>query len=285
MSDTRTKIGIDFRGDLFYIARVDHNTGRPEIKALARLEREHLGQHQLLDGGHIVISLPDEGAVVRKIQLDAADNDFEAQARFELSQSILEDESEFLFDVLPTSQGYHLGLILRKHTLAQLLNSLLQDQKNAFPEAGYKTRAAALADGYINFCQASGGNLVCLADFLPGSVSLAFVYGHQLIDLAHLPLDRFDTNSESDLRRLAVEFKTAVNYRLSSIFASGITTPLTALFVSGEPVNDRIVAFLKEHFPIEITGPRINTGFFSGQADLSEIPLEKYLVALGLAAN
>ena len=42
---------------------------------------------------------------------------------------------------------------------------------------------------------------------------------------------------------------------------------------------------LKRYFAVDISRPNVNTGFFSGQGDLASVPLEKYLVALGLAAK
>lgn len=285
MSDAESRIGIDFRDNLFYVARIDHHAARQEIKALLRLEREHLGEHHLLNGGRGILSVPDEMVMVKRVNLNGSD-DIDQRVKFEFIQSLPEESSQYLFDVKESGlDGRYLGMAIRRDRLQEYKIKALGDKVELFDEAGHTMRAAALAAGYTEFCRKSGGDLICLADFIGSAASLAFVYQNALIDLCHFPLSKFDPGTSDGFRKMAVELKTLINFRTASLFSDGVTTPLSNLLVSGEGVDDRFLERLREFFSIDVTRPSINPGFFSGQTDLTNVPLEKYLVALGLAAN
>ena len=87
MNDIQTRVGIDFRGDLFYVARIDHAVGRQEVKALMRLERQHLGDHHLLQGGQPVLAIADENIIVKKLVVNG-NHDTDLRTRFELAQTL-----------------------------------------------------------------------------------------------------------------------------------------------------------------------------------------------------
>ncbi len=285
MSVPLTKVGIDLRGDLFYVARVEHQPARYEIKALLRLERQHLGEHHLMNGAGAVLSMPDEMVMVKRISLNGS-NDIDQRTRFELMQSLPEDRGEYLFDIKESGlEKHYLGMAIRRDRLHEYKTRVLGDRIGVMAEAGYEMRAAALASGYTEFCRKSGGDLICLADFTAPAVSVAFVYQNMLTDLTSLPLGKYELDDPAGFRRMAVELKTLVNFRTGSLFSDGITTPLSGLVVSGDDVSEEFLDRLKGFFSIDVTRPQINTGFFSGEADLTSVPLEKYLVALGLAAK
>ncbi|MEW6411373.1 MAG: hypothetical protein AB1483_02740 [Candidatus Zixiibacteriota bacterium] len=286
MSESQIKIGVDFRGDLFYVARVDYSGGRPEVKALFRLEKQHLGQHHLLEGGQLILSVPDSEIILKRLNLNGSAGDIETRARFELVHTLMEDEDRFYFDIIPTGkESAYLGLILRKERLESFLDKLLDQRRSFFAQSGYRTRAAALADGYINFCRLTGGDLICLADFMGQSASMAFVYRNKIIDLTHMSLKRFDLTTTAGVGKMCVELKTLVNFKVAALFNEGISTPLSAMLLSGDTVTEQDSQIMKRYFPVEIITPTVNSGFFNGQADLTDVPLEKYIVALGLAAN
>lgn len=286
MNDPEIRIGIDYRDGLFYVARVDHRSGRPEVKALVRFERDHFGAHALLEGGTTIFSVPDDKVVTKRLAISENGRDVNLKVRFELTQTILEDESQFYFDVIPTAkQNCYLGLMIRKEQLQAELKHLLNSQQSRFDNAHHLMRGIGLARGYIGFCRRSGGELVCLADFNDRLLSLAFLYREQLIDLTHMRLDKFDLTTTSGLEKIAIELKTVINYRVSMLFAEGITVPLSALLLAGDRADRNTIGILRKYFSIETELPSINPGFFSNPATLAEIPLEKYLVALGLAVK
>ncbi len=286
MNDHQIKIGIDFRGDLFYVARVDYGAERPEVKALVRLEKQHLGEHHLLDGGQLILSVPDADVILKRLNLNGSSDDIELRARFELVHAVMEDENRFYFDVIATGrESRYLGLIMRKERLENSLFELLDDRRSFFAGAAYRMRAAALADGYINFCRLTGGDLICLADFHRQSASIAFVYRNKIIDLSQISLKRFDIATTKGVEKMSVELKTLVNFKVAALFDEGVTTPLSAMLVSGEGMTGQAIETMKRYFSLELTTPAVNSGFFNSQADLTDVPLEKYLVALGLAAN
>ena len=285
MTTARTTIGIDLRDDLFYVARIEHQIGRQEIKALLRLERQHLGEHHLVQGGEFVMSIPDEMVMVKHLVLNGH-NDIEMKVKFELAQLLPESPDQYLFDTIHSGlDSRYIGLAVRRDRLDDYKASTLADKVPALVNSRYEMRAAALALGYTEFCRKSGGDLICLADFTRSAVSLAFIYQDALIDLCCIPLTRSDLNTAGGFGKMAVELKTLVNFKSASLFSQGITTPLSCLIVSGDAIDDDTIEKLNRYFTIDINRPNVNTGFFSGQGDLTSVPLEKYLVALGLAAK
>jgi hypothetical protein len=84
---------------------------------------------------------------------------------------------------------------------------------------------------------------------------------------------------------MAVEFKTVVNFKLAMFLQDGVTVPLSALLLSGDNVEGEVCKVLERFFSVDIDTPKINSGFFAQPSELTSIPLEKYLVALGLAVK
>jgi hypothetical protein len=276
---------VDVRDGLFYAARIEHHTGRQEVLELACLEYGQVGDSRLLQGGDVLVSVPDELVLVKKVSI-AAGNDIDTEARFELAQTLPEDEDQYFFDILGTGRdGRFLGLAVRRDRLNDYTGELPGVAAGTNGPAGCIMRAAALAAGYVGFCRKPGGDLICLADFVESAVSLAFLYQNATMDLCHLPVRKVDLDSSAAMEKLAIELKTLVNFKTASLFSEGITTPLSTMIVSGDCITDDAINTLKKFFAIDINHPVINTGFFSSQADLVSVPLEKYLVALGLAAN
>lgn len=283
MTAEHTSIGIDCRGGLFYVARLDSGVGRHEVKALLRLEKQHLGDHELLQGGQTILSLADQNVMVKRLRLDTDDD---LQVRFELAQTLPDQPADYFFDTVASGlEGQIIGMAVRRDRLAEYTNVLLGESAGLFPDVRFKMRAAALASGYLNFCRRTGGDLICLADFTPASISLAFTYQGMVVDVCHQPLVKFDPTSDGSTAKMAVEMKTLVNFRCAALFSEGITTPLSSLIVSGDTVTDSLIENIRRMFTIDISRPAINAGFISSQADLSQVPLENYIVALGLAAN
>jgi hypothetical protein len=303
MTSNQTAIGIDYRSGRYYTARVRQEAMGHKVTALITATGSELKEHQVLESEDMIFSVPDDKVVVKNLHLSQAGRwDTDLLARFELSQSLLDDENEFCFGILSTGQPNHcLGLVTRRWKLEELTNSLFSSLNPATLSPKYEMRAVALGKGYLNFCHPEQGELVCLADFGDNVASICFVSGGNIVGLAHLPPSQFDRsgrhwpapdglaltglNSELELKKIAVEFKTIVNFRLPSLFEERITPPLSALIVSGDGNDSPVKSALEQHFQVPVTAPRIDKRFIEESPAAAEDPLEDYLVAMGLTIN
>jgi len=286
LTESGIKIGVDARSDLFYAARVEYSTGRPEVKALLRFEKTHLLSHQLLQGGRIIFSIPDQEVIIKKIQINKYSADRDVCIRFELCSLLMEQEENLYFDSIPgLKENSYIGLVIRKQEYEKQLRDIFGGALEHFPETGGEMRAAALGRGFINFCRFDGGDLICLADFNGSMVSLAFIYRKEIIDLSYLSLKQVNLQNAEGIAKAAVELKTLLNFKLASFFDDGITVPLSGLIMLGDEIDGGALDIFKRFFNIPITKPEINRGFLTRQSSDNDIPLDKYLVALGLAVK
>ncbi len=285
-------VGLDPGDQRCHLARVALQTGRPEIVALASVEPKQLAGHQLLDDGRVIYSVRDDLVTVKKIKLgEVAPDLVDSAARFELAQSLLEDEREFCFDIIPTGpENRFLGTITRRERADQQFTAVLPDhpQSDTINQEGFaplcRARAVALGMGYLSFCHRDAGELICLADFTDRLVSVCFVHHDNIVGLDRLRIDSFDLASDTGIGKMAVEFKTMVNFKLTSLFDNGVTVPLAALLINRD-TEGNIGTALGEYFPNILGAPRINTGFFSEPSMANSLPLPDYLVALGLTVK
>lgn len=286
MTESSTKIGIDNSDGIFHVARIKYCSGRPEIKALFTFEKSFSGEQNLLEGGKIIFSVPDNEVIMKKIILDNNENDCNLRARFEMEQSLLEDEKNFCFETITTGKKNNfLGLIVRKQLLEKTVLNLSDYKKESMTDIAYQMRAVALAKGYLNFCRLSGGELISLVDINKQIASIAFIYRNKIIDLTYMVMDKYDINTNDGKKKLSVDLRTVINFKLAGFLEQEISVPLSSLVVSGQSIDEETTALLKNCFPIDIETPKINPGFLSTEIDLSQIPLEKYLLALGLTVN
>ena len=303
MTSNQTAMGIDYRSGRYYMARVRRDASERKVTALVTVTESELKEHQTLEGEDIIFSVPDNEVVVKNLHLSQGGRwDTDLLARFELSQSLLDNENEFCVATLSTGKlNRRLGLVTRRWNLEELTDSLFSTLNPAALSLKYEMRAIALGKGYLNFCHPEQGELVCLADFGDNVASICFISGGKIIDLAHLPFSQFDRsgrhwpapdgpslpglNSEPELKKIAVEFKTVVNFRLPSLFEEGVTPPLSALIVSGDGRGSPVKSALEQHFQVAVTAPRIDKQFLQKEPKAIEDPLEDYLVAIGLTVN
>ncbi len=286
MSSSIVKIGLDLRDDLIYAARVKNGVARPEIKALIRLKREFPLEHRLLENGDIVIGISDELAMIKHIYVpqDAQYNKNEL-GKFEMIQSLLEDESNFQFETINTAYDNDiLGYIVRKNSLENISESFNSDLlKNK--KLKYCLRSLALANGYIAFCHRDAGDLICLADISNSIISICFIYKSQPIELTYLDINNLDQEKDDFPDKFALEFKTIINFKLASIFEKGITLPLSTLNITGEKADQNLIIAMQKYFNIEIAQPKINSGFFTDPSQINKIPIHNYLISLGLSVE
>ncbi|MBU8934378.1 MAG: hypothetical protein KOO62_10275 [candidate division Zixibacteria bacterium] len=287
MSPERTKIGVDCHDGVYHVARVVHGQGRPSVQALVRYERSHLNGHHLLKDGDVVMAVPDDRVIVKKLHLETAGGiDLDTRARFEMAQSLLDDESDYSFDFVDTGlENWQLALAVR-------LQTVLDDIINPFSHvAGLSTvptglaRAAGLGYGYLTFCHPHGGELICLVDEADGLASICFVLNQSIVGLSRLNTKQFDLSSRAGREKLAIELKTVINFQLATLFKDRITLPMAALLVSGKQLGDDVMTELGRYFTVPVAKPRFNSGFFAEPNKAAELPLENYLVALGLASD
>jgi hypothetical protein len=202
-----------------------------------------------------------------------------------MAQSLLEKDTDFIFRFHDTEvNGRTLGMAIRK----ELLNGL----PGIFGSPGnleidYQLRSLALGKGYLAFCERVEGDLVCVADIARTAVSLCLVYRQNIVDLASLSHTYDNLSVPDQQERLAIDLKTVVNYRLSSLLEAGLSQPISAMVLSGEGVSDACRQTVQRYFPVGVRLPKVNPGFLSEplskSADVQSA--DRYLVALGLAAN
>jgi len=283
MNSERTRIGIDVGARLYYVARVDHGGGRAEVKALARFQPGQLEGHHLVEGGEIVWSIPDDQAVVMNLYAPSnGDLPGETSARFELCQSLLDDEHEFHCEIVDTGRkDRYLGVALRRDSDRRVAPVLSKNARDA-AEPSWCLRALALGRGYSAFCRTTGGDLVCLADFADQLASLCLIFHDRIVGLGRMKLDRSVDDDADATARTAKELKTVVNFNLARVAKEGVTVPLSAMVVSGHGATTDLAEAIEEYFPGMTTSPVISTGFFSERGTIEKIPMDKYLVALGL---
>ena len=215
MITSPARIGIDCRGAVSYAARVAAGNAQPEIKALLHAGLKDLHGHHLLEGARVHLSVPDRDVLVRQVYLDESEPvDRELQGRFELSQTMLDDENEFMYDIIDTGDSKRfLGLLIRRTQLAQLAAEYYADLDADLSGAGYHARAVALGKGYLRYCRHEDEDFVCLVDFARAYASLCFVDRGHIVGVAHMPVEQSDDDFERRRQRLAAEFKTVVGYR------------------------------------------------------------------------
>lgn len=276
-------VGIDACGDRVISATVDAETGQPRVVALLDHIPENLASFA---DTFLSISVPDEECLVKTLHLKGSDRgDIELRGKFELSQSMLDPAEAFQFDLMSTSRpDCYIGLAYRRERLQE------HERAIGLPDGAshvhlFRSRAASLGLAYRTFCRAKGGELICLADFAPPAVSICILHRHHIGALAHLTFSNADLADSSSTRRLAVNLKTVVNFKLSSLADDGVTIPLSALVISGEPIDGPLKGMLEEYFPMGVSHPELDPALFAAPEVLAEGSAMRSLVALGLTVN
>jgi len=285
MTSDQTSVGIDHRSGHYYLARVRHEASGHEVISLDTIAESDMQKDLVRAGEPVILAVPDNQVVVKNLRIHD-EGRWEARhlAQFELSMSLLDDENEFCFAILPTRDANHcLGLMTRRRNLARIGNSLFPSGVGvADVSPKYEMQAVALGKGYINFCHPKGGDLVCLVDFGNDAASICIVLKHKIIDVACLSMDGFYPDQEQGLNKMAIEIRTVVSFRLASLFHSS-APPLSALHISGNVRDSSIGNVLEQHFQITVTTPKVNEQLLAASSVGVRSGLEKYLVAMGLA--
>lgn len=272
-------LGIDLRGDSICTVSVGETDGRTQILWLAQSPLSE--RMQFPDKVTLSVAVPDHLVMVKNyLMRNGGGADLDLRLQFEMEQSLLEGSELFQFDSVRTGlTDRYLGMIYRKERLASLVGKLGIAQ----PEGStrYLARAAALGRGYKAFCRLGGGELQGVIDLTPTEVSLCLLYRGEVTMLGHLKLDSYDLTSEISLKRLAMEIKTTVAFKLSSLAEMGLSLPLSNLAVAGE-MPDAFLEQMLRYFPSGVSRVEINRAFLADPVDTTQRP-ELFLPALGLA--
>ncbi len=273
------RVGIDLRGNDLCTASVGEVDGRVQILWLARAPRSE--QISYPENAQLSVAVPDHLVMVKQYQMrNGVGPDLETRLQFEMEQSLLEEGSLFAFDSLRTGlTDRHLGLIYRRERLKSLADAV-----GMSPELNSRNclaRSAALGRGYKAFCRTSGGELHGLIDLSETELSLCLLYRGEITLLGHLTLDTYDATSESSIRRLAMDIKTLVSFKLASLAEMGLTLPMSRLTLSGD-LPDALFDQLTRYFPTGLGKAEVNPSFLSDSVDTAQRP-ELYLPALGMA--
>lgn len=271
--------GIDCCGDNPLAAVVDIESDHARVTALGRLA----DFQPLSDDQALAIAVPDNEVMVKPIVLrDTDPGELYDRGKFELAAGLLELENQFDFDFVTTAQAErYLGLVYRKALVDSRREKILPNMRSEV--ASPMMRAAALATGYLTFCQLDHGELMVLVDLGSDPISVSLIYRQKAISLGSLK-NGFAYDTEAGLKHLAIELKTIINFRLSALSEQGITTPLARLLVCGEPATERVIESMAAWFPTGVGRPSLDQNRFDPplRADLEKPETANYLVALGL---
>ena len=234
MTEPSSTIGVDRRRREWLIARVRRDSGRPTIEQLQRFDHASLTEcEHLRTNEPVVLAIPDDQALVKSIHLDGT-GDRTRRATFEMAQAILADESEFVFDSYPTAlDNLTIGAAIRRSVLTE---EVIEPFTRAIDQSSTPAallRAIALGRGYAAYAVPEGGELTALVDLGADPVSLCFVHNGRPTAIGWLAASRYDLAEEQGRERLAVELKTVINFKLSTLFEDGLTLPLSGLVGGG----------------------------------------------------
>ncbi len=279
--------GLDLRGEKLLAASTRLESGRLIVERLetsSAIESPHLS---LVGGDRIRLAVSDHHTMVKTIRLsETGSTNLNDRLQFELIQSLLEPAEMFQFD--QASSGIperYLGFIWRKEYLYELTTKLGLNEESTAEPVSYRARSIALGRGFLAVCDGRDDNLVVLVDLAGDGASLCYLYNRHVVDVAVMSLGGYDLNGDTGRRSFGVDLRTLMNYKLSTLLDSGISVPLAGLYLTGEQVDDAVIAAVQESFPVAVSIPKPREGFFGAFDDATHRALPLYLIAIGLTVN
>ena len=283
MNDANTRLGLDCRGDLLYAARVTPDGGRPQIKALLRLPTGRELDHDLLKDARRILSIP-ENLITTRIHNLVDDEQIPIQKRalFEVSTALPGELEDFLIDLVETPvKRNQLSFVARRKLIIDYSLSVLGNGG----DLQFKTRALAMCNGYLNFASLTPGELICMADATDRIVSACLIYRKKMVAMFGIDMGGKNVDDDATWKRIIAEFNTLLNHRLEILFTQGITVPLASIIVTGHFAREDCQDILRRKLSVEIGRPQINRGFFVDPDSVDQVPVEDYIVALGLTVD
>jgi hypothetical protein len=284
MNNGTVTYGLANIGREFLSAQVSHDGSRPIVKSIQQFDSLELCN---FDDGRIFFSVDNRIAQIKKLKIKQSSLlDASAIAQFEMSQCLLEPESDFYFDNIPleSDNGFQRFLTIAYHR--HVIDELIEDCENKLRRpSGFKLDAVALTAGYLTFCRIEPGNLQALINIEPDTITIVFIYKKKLQSVSYLKSNIDDDMSDESAQRLAGELKMALGFQQSELFNDGITIPVSHLFICGGCARNEIVtSAINEKMRMGLTLPKFHEGYFQSLSDNEKsFPLEKYLIPLGLA--
>ena len=275
------QLGLDHRGPEWRLAGVSYDAGRPQIMSLLQTGDNSLIDDQLAGARAVALAVPDDQVMVKSLFLPEEEpGTVRERGLFELAAGLLEPQAHFSFEMIATAQPERfLGLIYRKRLLDQL-----QDGLPLSDSCSHRMRAAALGSGYLNFCRPESGDLIAVIDLSGNPIPICLIYRKRMAALTSIS-NGFGFTTEADQRRLAIELKTIINFRLSALSEEGVTVPLSRLVLCGSFVTPGLIASFASFFPTGVTEAVVNPAFIESSVSPEAGSASNYLVALGLAVG
>lgn len=270
-------LGIDLRGSSICTASVGETDGRTTILWLSQTPSNE--KIQFPDKVTLALALPDDAVMVKYYLMPSVSgSDIGLRLQFEMEQSLLDDASLFRFDSIKSGlTDRYLGLICRKTAIEEMQKTV------GIPEDASTlalSRGVALGRGFRAFCKMPGGELAGVIDIAPSNLTFCLVYRGEVTALGHLKLDGYDLADEQSVKRVAMEIKTLVAFKLASLAEIGLTIPMSSLSLSGD-VNELLVDQLAKYFPSGLQRAEVTRAALGPGLDTSHRP-ELFLPALGM---
>lgn len=280
------RVGIDIQGDRALVARGSNDLGRPVVDRLEELPVDEIAGQNWLNSCQPVLGVNDSLVQVKSLNLKLTPEiNFHTAGKFELANSLLEPEVNFIFSTYRTGlKDNFVGTICRLEELIKLVDRLGLAPKDRFRPDNFVARSAALGSGYATFCQNEPGELIGLIDLGQRSAAISLTYKGRPISLAHMPLANQSNDDESGLKQMAVQAKTMINFQISRLSGGGLNLPLATLILSGERADQSACDIFSSQFPSGVKLPEINPAFLIDSLSDRE-DLSRFLVPMGLAFN
>lgn len=284
MSSEHVTYGLASIGREFLTAQISNGGARPIVKSIRQFDRL---ENCDFEEGRIFFSVDNSKAQIKKLKIKQSSLfDASAIAQFEMSQCLLEPESDFYFDNIPleSDNGYQRFLTIAYHR--HVIDGLIENCENKIRKpSGFKLDAVALTAGYLKFCRIEPGDFQALINIEPDIITIVMLYKQKLQSVSYLKAQINDDVSNESTQRLAGELKMALGFQQNELFNDGITIPVSHLFVCGGCArNETIVSAINEQIGMGLSLPKFHEGYFQSLSDSEKsFPLEKYLIPLGLA--
>jgi hypothetical protein len=277
------RYGIDLVGDSIRIAGRSGGTGRIHIDCFNLPEKDNLGETGIaFDDSDIYFTIPEKDAIIKKVRVPR-DAGIESQklAEFEFMASSLDNAEDFILETHPLNkENERLVFGYRRHLVEQRIKFI---EQNASKPSGFKLRAWALADGYLNYCRPEGGELVCLLDISGKHCSICFLEKNRPVIADAITDNGADKNDAPDKEYgLLTDLAAVIQYHQVILFNAGCTAPLSLLIISGEKVTRDLLGAVEQKIGVKAVPPQVHESLFTSEA-VGDIL--GYLVCLGLTVD
>lgn len=258
----RRRFGLDINGPRMTLASRSIEAGLNVIDFIEDVDENSLAEKLTPYDGDLYFSVGENNALIKRIAQPYEHGlDETAVARFEFSSSLLDDPDKYfidIHDVGPVKTKLAIGY--NKSRVDDIISRI---SKNNEHPTGFKLRSLALAQAYLNLCQAEGGRLVCLLDISETYGAYCFIHEKTPVLPGALRLgagngDNQNGGPAADLLDLAA----MVQFQLAGLAKSGLSDPLSRLIVSGPRADDVVLSRLEKSLHVSAGPPRlIKTAF------------------------